>query len=238
MFWQAVLDILKGILTGVLILVILLGIVILVLWRIYQRYKQKDLEVYMKIFKENENVQSMTMDREGRLTFDLKKDESRKEKKVEYPHQYPKVIPGKPYEIEVILKYDKGEIIQIPFMSYNVAVEIEEKSVLYGKNLYFAYNLVPDQFKKTERLRVPMDGFEVKYGQILGWVGECNDFFILLAKFLLLFNIRINVLNNKIPVKSPENGALVGKYVEHLERVNNGENLFTVYYEKPPSEPK
>lgn len=243
MFWQTVFNILLGVLkliaTGVASFIILVVIGVFIAWRVFKRYKRRDIKqdsVVIKqieeVFRHSDSLQSLTAEI-GDMTFEFKKDSKIKKIDIVYPHYWPKVIKGKPFKVILIVELENGEIIEITFLAYWIAVDLTEKPELRGKELYFEYNLVPDQFEKSKKPRFPMDSFSVEEGQILGWIGECNDFFVLMAKLLYIFGLRINVLNNKFPVYSPATGIINGKYVNDLEEVEEGENLFSVLYEPP-----
>lgn len=242
---QIIPGILKNVFTGLVVVVLVLALLLFVIWRAYQRYKRKDMQGAIFIMKEisdvvqsSDNIEKVTV-ATGQVTMEVKKQEGKKKPKEVadvYPHQWPDVISGKVFK--VFIETQEG-IVEKSLLAYHVPAKIEDDSVLFGTKLYFMFHYVPDQFKKFKRSRAPIDAFNVEEGQILGYIGECNEFFILMAKIILdIFGVRINVLNNKQEVLSPAKGMIGQRYVEDFEPVSTGEYLFTIYYEIPHSEVK
>jgi len=254
MFWKTVIDILefvlkillgilKALATGVVSLIIVIAIGVFIAWRIYKRYKRRDvigdaatLKELGEVFKGTDSLKSLEANL-GKMKFEFQKEDKPKKVEVKDPRAWPKVIQGKgkPFKNIAMFETEKGEVEQVTLLSYYVPVAINKDSILYGKKLYFMYRLVPDDFKKTNKLRVPKDGFNVEEGQILGYIGECNEFFIMMAKFLSIFNFRINVLNNKIPVLSPVKGFIGHIMIDDFESVKTTpeEYLLAIYYPVP-----
>ncbi|MBU1037076.1 hypothetical protein KKF32_03500 [Patescibacteria group bacterium] len=236
-WWQYLLVVL----TVLVSIILALGLVGFILWRFYHNYKSRDRQRFIMYVKDiSKTVESSDSIKEVKITAkegEVTLKGGGKSKRVDiYPHAWPAVIAGKPFKAILKIEKEKGEIVDTSFLAYWVAVEIDEQSGLKGKNLYFEYNLVPDQYGKSDGLRFPMDSYTVEEGQILGWVGECNELFIFIAKIFSIFGIRLNVLNDKLPITSPANGIIYGKYVEDYELVKEGENLFTIYYLIPHDE--
>lgn len=243
------LNIIIGVMVGFLVFFLILGYIVIKLKSFLQKHKIKESNLLVdladktdKIVQASEGIKEVEVNIEGAGSFTVEKKEGKKKR--EDIHHYPDIVPGEPYEVIVKYEIQDGKLMQVSLIPYYISAEVDLKSLPRGKRFYFEYNLVRDQFEKIDGLRIPMDSFEIKKNQILGWIGICSRRKAFLARLCSIYNfyfsfpeVRISVLENKIPVVSEEGGVLQGKFIEHYEQIKvNGEHLFVIYYSQTPSE--
>lgn len=242
-------NIIIGILVSILFFFLFLGIILIKLKSFLQKHKIKESKLLVeladktdKIVQASYGIKGVEVEIKGTGSFDVEKKEGKRKR--DEIHHFPDIVPGKPYE--VIVKYEMPDkvFMQVSLLPYYLVAKIDLESLPRGKGYYFEYNLVPDQFEKSDRLRMPMDSFEIKKNQILGWIGVCSKWKAFIARLFSIYNfyfstpdLRISVLENKTPVISKEEGVLHGTYIVDYEQIKvNGEYLFVIYRPQNPSE--